>query len=401
MKVALVHPSLAARGGAENVVIWLAQELQRRGHDVSVITTDYDAGLHGPRDVLPFRLVTLPLGGYAMRPAAFLRAGWMLRHVLDGFDLVNPHNFPAYIWAYVARKANPRVGSIVWFCEEPVRWFYPEVCNAHLLELLRRTGVHVDRPLWHRWASAVRHWRATLARVMDRWTVPRLQGVVANSEFIAAEVRQIFGVRATACHLGIPGTRFPSPSHAAAPEGPYLFTLSRLFPEKNVETVLAAVRLLRERGPLPFRRYIIAGDGPLRTSLESISRRWGLGDVVEFTGAIPDQHLAALYHHAALVIYLPLDETFGLVFLEAAFYRKPVLGPNHGGPAEIIRHGVTGLQVDPLDPQRVAEAIAEAFRDPQRLVGWGEEAHRLMAREYTFPRFVDRFDAAVRALIHR
>src|SRR5713226_1797490 len=113
MKVAIVHPSLAVRGGAENVVIWLAHELHRRGHGVSVITTDYDDALHGARDALPFRVLTLPLGGYAMKPVAFVRAGWMLRRVLDGFDLINPHNFPAYIWAYVARMANPRVGPIV------------------------------------------------------------------------------------------------------------------------------------------------------------------------------------------------------------------------------------------------------------------------------------------------
>src|SRR5713226_1126832 len=89
MKVAIVHPSLAVRGGAENVVIWLAHELHRRGHGVSVITTDYDDALHGARDALPFRVLTLPLGGYAMKPVAFVRAGWMLRRVLDGFDLIN------------------------------------------------------------------------------------------------------------------------------------------------------------------------------------------------------------------------------------------------------------------------------------------------------------------------
>ncbi len=385
--------------------MWLARELQHRGVGVTVITSDYDEQLYGPQDALPFRMLTLPLGGYAVDPAAFLRAGWKLRHVLADFDWINPHNFPAYVWAYLARVVNPRLPPIVWFCEEPVRWFYPEVCNPHVLELRRRSDPSADRrPGWRRHASALWqrvNWRWHLARVMDRWTVPRLNGVVANSAFIAAEVRQIFGVPAATCHLGIPEERFTHLGDGPTPEGPYLLMVSRLFPEKNVETVLAAVRLLRARGPLPFRRCVIAGDGPLRTPLESTARRWGLGDVVEFAGLVSDARLATLYRHAALVVYLPLDETFGLVFLEAALYRRPVLGPNHGGPAEIVRHNVTGLQVDPLDPERVAGAIGEAFRDPRRLAAWGEEGYRLMMQEYTFRNFVDRFDAAVRPMIAR
>jgi len=402
MKVAIVHPSLAVRGGAEYVVMWLARELQRRGHGVTVITTDYAEELFGPQNALPFRVLTFPLGGYAVDPVAFLHAGWRLRHVLEDFDWINPHNFPAYVWTYVARVVNPRLPPIVWFCEEPVRWFYPDVCNSHVLELRRRTGLSADgRPRWRQVGSALRHWRWRLARVMDRSVVPRLNGVVANSAFIAAEVTKIFGVPAAACHLGIPEERFAHPGDGPVPEGPYLFTVSRLFPEKNVETVLAAVRLLKERGPLPFRRYVIAGDGPLRAPLESTARAWGLEDVVEFTGAVSDARLATLYRHAALVIYLPLDETFGLVFLEAALYRRPVVGPNHGGPAEIVQHGVTGLQVDALDPERVVEAMVEAFRDPQRLVTWGEAGYRVTMREYTVRRFVDRFDAAVRPMIVR
>ena len=406
MRVALVHPSLAVRGGAEHVVLWLAGEWQRRGRQVTVITTDYDDRLFGPRDALPFSIVTLPLGGYAMDPLAYLRAGWLLRHVLSGFDWVNPHNFPAYIWTYLARLANPRIGPIIWLCEEPVRWFYPEVCNPHLLELQRRTAPADPRPGWlRRAASATRRlieWRFELSRILDRGVVPRLDAVVANSEFIAGQVRTIFSRPATACHLGIPERRFsPTDGDPPAAAQPYLLTVSRLHPEKNIETVLRAVRVLRDRMSLPFRRYVIAGDGPLRAKLESAARDLGLSDVVEFAGAVSDQRLATLYRHAELVVYLPLDETFGLVFLEAALFSRPVLGPNHGGPSEIVRDGVTGLLVDPLDPYRVAQAIADALANPRRRQAWGEEGYRLVLRDYTIVRFVDRFDDAVRSVISR
>jgi glycosyltransferase involved in cell wall biosynthesis len=402
-KIAIVHPSLAVRGGAENVVLWLAAELQRRGHAVTVIASDYDEMLFGPRETHPFRLQTLPLGGYGVDPLDFLRAGRLLREVLPGFDWINPHNFPAYLWTFAARAGNPRVGPIVWFCEEPMRWFYPEVCNPHMLELRRREeGMPDLRRSWRRSGSAVRHrvrhWRWEVARVLDRLVVPRLDGVIANSEFIAGQVRRIFGRPAQVCHLGIPTDRFPNTAPVET-TGRYLLTVSRLFPEKNIETILAAVRLLRDRGPLPFDHYVIVGDGPLRARLEARARELDLAGVVEFAGAVSEQELADLYRRAALVAYLPLDETFGLVFLEAALFRRPVLGPNHGGPAEVVRHGVTGLTVDPLNPARIAAAIEEAMTDRWRLDAWGAAGYDLVMREFTLSKFVDRFEAAVSSVI--
>ncbi len=404
MNIALVHPSLGVRGGAENVVLWLADGLHRRGHRVTLITSEFEAALYGSPHALPYQVVTLPLGGYSADLPTILRAGLTLSGVLAGFDWINPHNFPAYIWTHVARLANPRIGPILWFCEEPVRWFYPEICNPHVVELRRRTVD--DRPAWRRRASAararLRNWRLEPLRVLDRWTVPRLDGVIANSEFIAGQIRQIFHRDAIACRLGIPRGRFPDPPVQTPPrEQPYLLTVSRLFPEKNMETVLAAVRMLKDRGQLPFRKFVIVGDGPLRAGLEATAVTWGLAEVVEFTGAVPDQALAAFYRGAELVVYLPLDETFGLVILEAALFRKAVIGSNHGGPAEIIDHGVSGLQVDPLDPAAIADAIAAVLQDSIRREVMGEAAYKQAMREYTFDHFVDRFEEAVQTVLGR
>lgn len=404
MKIAIVHPSLAVRGGAEQVVLWLAEELSRRGHGVTVIASDFDEGLFGSRADKPFSILTLDLGGYAIDPVKFLRAGWSLRRMLEGFDCINPHNFPSYIWAYIAKIINPRLAPIVWFCEEPVRWFYPQVCNRHLLQLRNRSGEGTDRrPRWQRMASwvvrPIRHWRWEAARFMDRWVVARLDRVLTNSGFIASQVRSIFRIHARPCLLGIPLRRFSTLSiNGGAPQGPYMLTVSRLFAEKNVDNILQAVKLLKDRGPLPFQRYVVAGDGPLREALTARSRELGIGDVVEFAGAVSDQMLADLYRRATLVVYLPLDETFGLVFLEAALYKRPVLGPDHGGPTEIIQHGVTGLQVNPLDPGEIAEAIAYCFRDPELLKHFGEEGYRRIRSEFTVAHFVDRFEEAVQGV---
>ena len=398
MKIAIVHPSLRVKGGAENVVVWLADELARRGHDVTVFTAEYDEEFYGAVAGQRFAVVIRDLGGYTMNPQSFLLAGWRLRRELAGFDWVNPHNFPAYIWTVIARLLNPHIGPIVWFCEEPVRWFYPEVCNPHMLRLGRTPQSVLPRPRDRQWRSIVGAWVRVLAwktsRIIDRWAVPRLDLILTNSAFIATQVRTIFGVRAWSCLLGVPPARFEAKEvRGPAARGRYILTVSRLFPEKNVDTVLEAVAILHRRGMLPFDRYIVVGEGPLREELQHRAAQLGIDRVVEFRGFVSEEELATLYRQATLVIYLPLDETFGLVFAEAALYEKPVIGPSHGGPVEIIQHGVTGWQVDATNPTAVAERLASSLRDPAVLRQTGEAGHRFVSAELTFSRFADRFEA--------
>lgn len=403
MKIAIVHPSLAMRGGAENVVIWLARELAKRGHQVTIFTSAYDDQFFGQREVHAFGLVTMDLGGYELNPRKFVQAGWQLRNVLEGYDWVNPHNFPAYHWAYFASRFNHGIGPIVWFCEEPVRRFYPEICNPHLLELERaRPTPEPPRPQWRRRAAYLRanvlNWQWKVAKAMDQRIVPRLDLILTNSQFIANQVRAIFGVEARSCLLGIPPDRLPrqmSPSIARR-RGRFLLTVSRLHPEKNLDTILQALKILRDHGSVLFDRYIIAGDGPWRPVLEHTASTLGISDLVEFIGFVSDAELDELYHHAQLVVYLPLDETFGLVFPEAGFHKKAVIGPNHGGPTEIIRDGVTGLQVNPMDPAEIAGGIERCLRDPDLLERFGEQGYRFATSELTIERFADRFEALLR-----
>ncbi len=400
MRVAIVHPSLNMRGGAERVVVWLAEELVRRGHAVTVFTSAYDEGFYGPPAGHLFRLIVLDLGGYDIDPVKFIAAGWRLRNSLTGFDWINPHNFPAYHWVYWARRFNPRIGPVVWFCEEPVRRFYPEVCNPHLLNLERRTPTSPSRRLHV--AAQIRArlggLRRTVARAMDLRVVPRLDRILANSEFIASQVRTIFRVPAHACLLGVPAVpRTPRAGHRSSLIAkPYMLTVSRLHPEKNIGAVLEAIQFLKTQGKLPFARYVVAGEGPLKDALAQRVGDLGIADTVEFLGFVSDEDLADLYQHAALVIYVPFDETYGLVFPEAAFWRKAVIGPDHGGPAEIIRHGETGLQVDATDPRAIADSIAMCMRDAELRARLGNAAYEYATAELTFSRFVDRFELCLR-----
>jgi phosphatidylinositol alpha-1,6-mannosyltransferase len=150
---------------------------------------------------------------------------------------------------------------------------------------------------------------------------------------------------------------------------------------------------------IPNLTYAIVGDGDDRPRLESLAKGLGLADHVLFTGEVSDSQLAALYHRSEVFALPartviddrnPKGEGFGIVFLEAMAFGKPVIGPYYGAPAELIRHGETGLLVDPENPAAVAEALLHLLSLPEEAERMGESASLQVRQEYSFDSFCQR-----------
>lgn len=133
-------------------------------------------------------------------------------------------------------------------------------------------------------------------------------------------------------------------------------------------------------------------DNVCEKELKALTKDLGLAEKVEFLGFVPDEGLREIYSGARTVIYIPYDEPFGLVFAEAAANRKAVIAPNHGGPAEIVVDGATGLLVDPSDPQDIAQAIQELWGNPERAHHMGEAGYRRAKELFSMDQFVERFE---------
>jgi glycosyltransferase involved in cell wall biosynthesis len=146
----------------------------------------------------------------------------------------------------------------------------------------------------------------------------------------------------------------------------YLFTASRLDGPKRVDLLIAALKLSRSK--LCLR---IAGEGPDRARLEELSN----GDPrIEFLGYRSDTQLIDDYADALAVAYIPYDEDYGLITIEAMMSGKPVLTTEDaGGPNEFVRHGHTGLKVR-AEPSALAEAIDYLASNRSEAIRMGERA---------------------------
>ena len=177
-------------------------------------------------------------------------------------------------------------------------------------------------------------------RAHNRWLARRPDRVITNSGANAATIRRTYGRSPEVIYPPVM-TDFFTP--AARPRSHYLL-VGRLVAHKRVEVAIDAFRGIDER-------LVIVGGGPALERLRATAPA-----NVKFTGYVEDHDLVELYRTSRAVI-TPSIEEFGIVMAEAQACGVPVIAPRAGGATEIVRHGVTGLLLERMDPRSLASAV--------------------------------------------
>ena len=184
-------------------------------------------------------------------------------------------------------------------------------------------------------------------------------------------------------HNGIIDAKFITRSNVAVahpwfddPAGPVFVTAGRLIALKDHETLLRALAIHRRNQPS---RLLILGEGPLRGSLEELTRALGLADAVQFLG-FQDNPLP-WFRHADAFVLSSRSEGFGNVLVEALGCGTPVISTAcEHGPVEILDNGRYGLLVPTQAPDALAEAM-DRVMELRRL--WPPEVLRARAGAFT------------------
>lgn len=168
--------------------------------------------------------------------------------------------------------------------------------------------------------------------------------------------------------------------------GDYVLSVARLEQNKRVDLAVRAVAHMPARISLR-----VVGEGSQRALVERAAHEAGVADRVQFLGAVGDEDLLTLYRDALAVVYVPYDEDYGLVTLEAFLASKPVVtAADSGGTLEFVDDGVTGRVVPP-DPQAIGGAVAALDADRRHAASLGDagrERARLITWEAVIARLV-------------
>jgi phosphatidylinositol alpha-1,6-mannosyltransferase len=168
---------------------------------------------------------------------------------------------------------------------------------------------------------------------------------------------------------------------------PIILTVARLDIHKGHDTVIRALPAILKA--VPGAVYVIAGDGPMRRDLEELAVATGVSDGVVFAGSLPRPKLLALYEACDVFVMVSRMENtstegFGIVFLEAGVFSKPVVGGRSGGIPDAVEDGCSGLLVDPLNPAEVAQAISSILTDPGLAARLGRAGYQRVTALFTW-----------------
>jgi phosphatidylinositol alpha-1,6-mannosyltransferase len=176
-----------------------------------------------------------------------------------------------------------------------------------------------------------------------------------------------------------------APLPANFPRGPVIFTVGRWLASeryKGMDTLITALPRLLTRWPAL--QLVLAGEGDDRAWLEDLAQRNGVTLHVHFVSKLSYAELASCYA-ACDVFALPSSgEGFGLVYLEAMAFGKPVIGGAHGGAPEVIQDGLTGYLVQHGDASQLATCIETFLADPALARKMGERGRERVASEFRF-----------------
>jgi len=332
-------------GGPIRSVHALCASLVRRGHQVSVYTTnvdgdaDSDVPLGRPVDMDGVMIYYFPVP--TLRRLFWAPAlGKQLRSAISAFDLVHLHSI--FLWpTYVAARAAKR--AAVPYVMSPRGMLVGDVIRLK------------SRLVKSAWINLVE--RRSFAEAARLHVTAEIEGKEALA--LGLKLPEIFCVPN--------GVSWPS-RHQPLSEGPFRATpkpyalfLSRINRKKGLD------RLIRAWKWVPQLVLIIAGNDEedYLPELKALAQSEGVADRLQFVGSVSDEHKWALYESAEMFVLPSYSENFGNVVAEAMAMACPVVVTPDVGLAKLVGEVGAGV-VTPGDPHILAKAITDLHRDEIR-----------------------------------
>ncbi len=359
------------RGGMETALVDLCEGLAGRGHQVRAVVASPDD-----------RTVAEKVGRVEVRRVAS--------------------------WGVV--RSVPVCPSLPATVRAALRDFRPDLMHLHLphpLGALAVLSARSDVPLllsYHsdivRQRRLLRLWSPVGRRLLDH--AQRIH-VTSQALVDTSPVLAPYRDRCVAVPLGVRTERFARPDPARVQQwidelGPdFVLFVGRLVYYKGLDVLFEALRGTSIR-------VVIAGEGPMRTEWETLSRVLGVAAQVRFLGEVSDRALPALYG-AARAFVLPSQEpseAFGLVQLEAMAAGLPmVVCRASEGVVSVHEEGRTALLVPTRDPDALRSALLRVCEDEGEAAALGRAAQKRVRAFYALEHCVARMESLMLALIGR
>ncbi len=377
MKVAIYQPWLIAKGGAERLLLEL---MLRSGHQITLFTHLYDEA-NTFEEYRRLGVVRLSNSYKYTERAVWRRLELSFRDLLSKIDL-SGYDVLVISLAITGELIAIRNHSI------------PVVCYCHRLfndeEIIKYYSRTTHKTALKKFALSV---STSLYEMFAKRAWKHFDLVLANSNHVRDSILKTkLSEEVFALHPGVDTTKFvPNWNYDN-----YFLAPGRIHPIKRQDLSIRSFKIFSENNS-KF-KLIIAGhfaDAHRKyfQYLHELSR--GRDDIV-FLPSLSDEEMRDLYRNAYAVLFSGINESWGLVPVEAMAVGKPVISVNEGGPKESVIDGKTGFLVN-AEPYAFAEKMRLLADHPNLVRKMGLYA-RERALEYDWRNFVRKFDSYIEEL---
>jgi len=142
---------------------------------------------------------------------------------------------------------------------------------------------------------------------------------------------------------------------------------------------------------IPETVIYIAGDGPMRESIEQTIKKLSLQDSVTLLGHRED--IPSIMASLDVIVHPSYaNEGVPQSLLQAMAMKKPVVASDAGAIKEIVHNGKTGFLIEPRNPAQIAEKVIELYRNEELRNSFGKEGRYLVENQFSFQNMLDKIE---------
>ena len=374
----LMIGSQMTTGGAQRALLQLACWFHNRGYAVTVaFFYDKDGLYKNWCKSYPFELVNL--NAWSREKKGFLKLCNLPLGLIKLFNLMRRGKF-SYVIAYT-HHSNLLAIPLAWLVGIPVR-------------LATHRGRIYGFPHWqeklHAWlinsgiaTALLAVSESTKMDAVEEGVAPEHIIVIPNgvdlpevNKEIGNHLRQVLGINPNQCMF---------------------FYAGRLNYEKGPDLLLQAFSKVIE--VTPDAKLVLAGDGPLRTELESLVRQLDIENNVVFLGVRND--VPAMMMGADVFVLSSRSEGMPNAVLEAMALSTPVVAFNVGGVKELLQDGLTGRLSSPDNPDALAMAMIELAMNGDERKELALAGKKFVDENYKLDKISKRYEDLLSSLLHQ
>lgn len=362
------YPPLGGGGGVATKIF--SEELAKLGHQVVVITTHY-RGLKFKERLNSVTIYRVPVLFRNSKPKASLMSllTWPVTSV------------PLALWLCLNYKFDV-INTQFLFPSGPTGWIASKLFGVKNIFYLHGADIYDPERI-----ESTPSGKGLFARILKKIGEEMLQDsykISCQSNDIKQRIESIYPFvenKITLIPLPFKKPEFEinniqktSHNHVK------LISIGRLVKRKGFEYLLLAMSLLPKYINVELE---LIGDGPLRSDLIILAKKYDLLDTVRIRGKVSEEEKYQLLAESDIYVLPSLHEGMGIVLQEAMYAGLPIISTNVGGQNDLLTNGINAIMIEPQDPEALKMAILKLYEDKPLRTMLGNNNRESIKRFYS------------------